>query len=152
MIAFAPNSKSRQMRLRIELPNEAQVTASGFIVPVAARGMTWSSSCLQDYARRSGVYVLHSAGEVLYVGKTTDGDFGNFGERLRRHFHGPSASDGRTHRLLAAQATPIRAYLLDLDAIDAIVIVEDGMLTRERKALVMEQVLIGLLTPRGNLH
>jgi hypothetical protein len=127
------------------------MTTSGFVVPVAARGTSWLSSCLEDHGNRSGVYVLHSGGEVLYVGKTTDGDHGNFADRLRRHFHGPSASNSRTHRLLAAQAEPIRAYLLDLDAIDALV-TTDGALTRKRKALVMEQVLIGLLTPPGNIR
>lgn len=138
------------MRLTIEVPTREDVTATGFVVPVAPRGTSWLSGCLEDHANRSGVYVLHTAGQILYVGKTTEGDHGNFGDRLRRHFHGPSASNSATHRLLAAQAAPIRAHLLDLDAIDVLVTVEDGALTRERKALVLEQVLIGLFAPPAN--
>lgn len=116
----------------------------------ASDGASWSKSQLGEYAGKSGVYVLHSNGKILYVGKTTIGDFGNFGERLRRHFHEKAAQQSRVHKLLVAQTTPIRAYLLDLEDLDMMIDHASGSLTRERKALVMEQLLIGIYEPKGN--
>src|SRR5262249_14294701 len=132
----------------VDVPPKSEVLASGFVVPIVARGTTWSITCLHDFARRSGVYALHSDGEVLYVGQTTaGGNYGKFGERLRRHCHGPSAADSATHRLLASKTKPIRAYLMDLGEVDTRVVVE---LPKERKALILEQILIGLWQPPGN--
>jgi hypothetical protein len=74
------------MRISIEVAAKAQIVNVGFTVQVAAGGVRWSKSQLGDYADKSGVYILHTDGRILYVGKTTEGDYGTFGERLRRHF------------------------------------------------------------------
>ena len=95
------------------------------------------------------MYILHSGAGILYVGQTTTGKFGTFGERLRRHFHGPSSAESATHRLLV-QSGPIRAHLIDLETVDALVSSDGETLTKARKALVLEQVLIGLFAPPGN--
>lgn len=138
------------MQLVINVPSKPDILNGGFQVPVAAAGLSWSFQCLGDYAGRSGVYVHHAGGDILYVGKTTTGDWGNFGERLRREFQQTSASDSFLYRLLASQTEVIRSYLLDLDQIDALINAGALALNKVRKALLMEQVLIGVYEPRGN--
>lgn len=96
------------------------------------------------------MYILHSDGKLLYVGKTTEGEYGNFGERLRRHFQEKASQNSRVHQLLVGQTTPIRAYLLDLEDLDLLIDHGSATLSPKRKALVMEQLLIGIYSPEGN--
>jgi len=140
------------MNVSLSVPTKAQVFSGGFPVSIAGLNTPWSKSQLGHYADKSGVYILHSAGEILYVGKTTEGDFGNFGERLRRHFQQSASQNSQTHQLLASQAGEIRAYLLDLEDISMMIDAASMSLSPERKALVMEQVLIGIYQPRGNIN
>jgi len=140
------------MNVHIQIPTRAQIVAGGFEIHAAVDGDAWSKSQLQDYAKRRGVYVHHSGGRILYVGKTTEGDFGTFGERLRREFQTKASGDSSLHRLLAGCEWPIRTYCLDLDDLDMMVNAGSMTLSRERKALIMEQVLIGILQPPGNVH
>jgi len=35
-------------------------------------------SKLGDYAGKSGVYILHSNGRIIYIGKTTEGEYGKY--------------------------------------------------------------------------
>jgi hypothetical protein len=138
------------MELRIHVPTRAQIVNGGFPVSVAVGGASWSKSQLGAYADAKGVYIHHCNGKILYVGKTTEGDYGTFGERLRREFQTKASSDSALHRLLAAQREGIRTYLLDLEDLDMMVDPGPMELKRERKALIMEQVLIGLFRPEGN--
>jgi hypothetical protein len=71
------------------------------------------------------------------VGKTTQGEYGNFGERLR-------------HQCLLSQAVPVRAYLLDLSDLDMMIDQGPMTLSPVRKALIMEQALIGIYEPPEN--
>ena len=112
---------------------------------------SWLKSQLGHYADQSGVYILHSAGAILYVGKTTKGKWGTFGERLRREFQQSAAQNNKLHQLLAAQKSPIRAYLMDLEDISMMIDTASLNLSPERKALVLEQVLIGIYQPPGNI-
>lgn len=137
------------MRITINVPLRADIIAGGFDIPIAGAGQAWSLTCLGDYAARSGVYVHHSRGKILYVGKTTAGQWGNFGERLRRECQHSSSQNSYLHQLLAAQPS-VKAYLLDLDDLDMMVDPGPMQLPKERKALIMEQILIGLLQPEGN--
>jgi hypothetical protein len=105
---------------------------------------------LGDYANKSGVYIFHSNGRIIYVGKTTEGDFGNFGERLRRHCQEKASSNSALYNLLLAEQTPVHAYLLDLQDIDMMIDQGPMTLPPTRKALIMEQVLIGIYEPPGN--
>ncbi len=140
------------MNVSLSVPTKAQVISGGFLVTTAALNESWSKGQLGHYADKSGVYILHSAGEIVYVGKTTIGDFGNFGERLRRHFQQSSSQNSQVHQLLASLPGEIRAYLLDLEDISMMIDAASTSLSPERKALVMEQVLIGIYQPRGNIN
>ncbi len=138
------------MQVKLQIPTKAQILSGGFVVSVAKRGEPWSKAQLGDYANRRGVYVHHCKGLILYVGKATEGDFGTSGERLRREFQEPAAGNSRLHQLLYSQAGEIRTYCLDLQDLDMMVDQGSMTLTQERKALIMEQVLIGIYDPEGN--
>ncbi len=138
------------MQLIINIPIKADIVNGGFVVSVADKGETWSKTQLGHYADKSGVYIHHSNGKILYIGKATTGDWGNFGERLRREFQKTSSSNSQLYQLLYGQKNPIKAFLLDLDDIDMMVNPGPMQLSPVRKALIMEQTLIGLYEPEGN--
>lgn len=139
------------MKIEIEVPLETDIVGRGFQVTVDSGDRGWSKSQLGDYADRRGVYIHHADATILYVGKATKGDWGHFGERLRREFQKTSSGNSSLFQLLASQTRPIRAYLLDLDEIDKMIGPSSLALSRERKALAMEQLLIGLYDPPGNI-
>ena len=139
------------MQLTIDVPIKADIVSSGFQVAVARQGEVWLMDQLGDYANRRGVYIHHSNGTILYVGKATTGEWGKFGECLSREFQMTAGLNSRIHQLLDSQPHPIGTYLLDLGDIDMMVNPGSMQLSRERKALIMEQVLIGLYDPIGNL-
>ena len=138
------------MQITINIPTKADIINGGFVVSVAAEGESWSKSQLGHYADKSGVYIHHSNGKILYIGKTTTGSWGNFGERLRREFQKTASSNSALYQLLASQQHPIKVYLLDLEDIDMMVNPGPMQLSQLRKALIMEQTLIGLYEPEGN--
>lgn len=139
------------MEIKVQVPTRAQILSGGSLVTVATAGAKWSRSQLGAYAKLSGVYIHHCNGRILYVGKTTaGGSFGTFGERLRREFHDTSSSNSDLHQLLCQERGDIRSYLLELADLDMMVDSGPMQLSRERKALIMEQVLIGILEPPGN--
>lgn len=138
------------MELKLQVPTRAQIVNAGFVVSTAVDGAAWVKSQLGDYATRRGVYVHHCLGKILYVGKTTEGEYGTFGERLRREFQTKAAGNSALHQLLCSQPGEIRTYLLDLDDVDMMVDPGPMQLTKERKAMILEQVLIGLYQPDGN--
>jgi hypothetical protein len=139
------------MQVTIHVPTKAQILAGGFQIKTAGATDSWSKSQLGHYAGSRGVHVHHSNGRILYVGKTTTGAFGTFGERLRREFQQKAAQNSSLHQLLCNQKKPIRTYCLDLDDLDMMVDQGPMQLSQERKALIMEQVLIGIYSPKGNL-
>lgn len=138
------------MQLTLSVPPRAQIVNGGFIVAIAAAGASWSKSQLGDYVDKSGVYCLHANGRILYIGKTTEGDFGNFGERLRRHCQEKASGNSPLYQMLLAEKTPVKAYLLDLGDIDMMIDQGPMTLSQTRKALIMEQALIGIYEPPGN--
>jgi len=137
------------MQISITVPIKADIVNSGFHVRVAEKGKSWSKGQLGDYADKKGVYIHHSGGKILYIGKATSGDYGTFGERLRREFQETASSNSSLHQLLK-QHRDVKTYLLDLNDIDMMVNPGPMVLSPERKALIMEQVLIGLYEPVGN--
>jgi len=137
------------MQISITVPLKADIVNSGFQVHISEKGKSWSKGQLGDYADKKGVYIHHSGGKILYVGKATSGDYGTFGERLRREFQETASSNSPLHQLLK-QYHDIKTYLLDLNDIDMMVNPGPMALSPERKALIMEQVLIGLYEPIGN--
>lgn len=138
------------MQIRVNVPTKAQIISGGFVVGAAPAGESWSSTQLGAYASQRGVYIHHCNGRVLYVGKTTTGDYGTFGERLRREFQEKASGNSHLHRLLCSQTSQIRTYCLDLQDLDMMVDPGPMQLDPARKALIMEQVLIGLFEPEGN--
>lgn len=139
------------MNISLSVPTKAQVISGGFPLSCAGANESWAKSQLGAYGDRSGVYVLHSAGAILYVGKTTTGDFGTFGERLRRHCQFSASQNSRVHQLIVTQTAPVYAYLLDLEDISMMIDAASMTLSPERKALVMEQVPIGVYQPPWNI-
>lgn len=138
------------MQLTINVPLKADIVNGGFEVSIANTGDSWSKSQLGHYFDKSGVYVHHSDGKILYIGKATTGNWGNFGERLRREFQKTSSQNSPLYQLLASQTLLIKTYLLDLEDIDMMVNPGPMQLSQIRKALIMEQTLIGLYEPEGN--
>ncbi len=138
------------MQLSISIPTRAQIVNGGFPVTVAPTGTEWLKSQLGDYADKSGVYIIHASGKILYVGKTTQGKYGTFGERLRRHCQEKASGNSPLHQYLRRQPAPVRAYLLDLDDIDMMIDQGPMTLSQVRKALIMEQALIGVFEPPEN--
>ena len=138
------------MQIQITIPTAAQIVNGGFEMSVARKNESWKKGQLGDYANRSGVYVHHSKGRILYIGKTTKGYYGTFGERLRREFQYSSSGGKNPYPLLEEQAGPIHTYCLDLDDIDMMVDQGPMSLSPERKTLIMEQALIGVFSPEGN--
>lgn len=140
------------MEIKVKIPIKADIVFQGFpvITSPAISGATWTKGQLGDYAGRSGVYIHHCDGKILYVGKTTTGKFGNFAERLRREFQEKASSNSNLYQLLHSQTKTIKTFLLDLEDLDMMVDSGSIQLSKERKALIMEQILIGVFQPEGN--
>jgi hypothetical protein len=141
-----------KMEIKVKIPIKADIVFQGLpvITSPAGSGTTWTKEQLGDYARRSGVYIHHCDGKILYIGKTTTGAFGNFAERLRREFQEKASSKSALYQLLHSQTKTIKTFLLDLDDLDMMVDSGSIQLSKERKALIMEQILIGVFQPEGN--
>lgn len=140
------------MEIKVKIPIKADIVFQGFpiITSPAISGATWTKEQLGDYSGRSGVYIHHCDGKILYVGKATTGKFGNFAERLRREFQEKASSNSNLYQLLNSQTKTIKTFLLDLDDLDMMVDSGSIQLSKERKALIMEQILIGVFQPEGN--
>ena len=137
--------------IKINVPLKSQIVYSGIKIPIASKkGEKWSKLILGDYTNKRGVYIHHSNNKILYVGNTTQGPYGTFGERLRREFQYTASVNSRLHQLLASQKNPVFSYFLDLDDIDSMINTGSSTLKKERKALILEQVLIGVYSPEGN--
>jgi hypothetical protein len=123
---------------------------NGIELTVANDGDEWSKSQLGVYADKKGVYIHHSDGVILYIGQTTSGKWATFGERLRREFQKKASQNSPLYNLLLSQKKPIRTIFLVLDEIDKLVNCDSNELQPFRKALILEQVLIGMYSPEGN--
>lgn len=138
------------MEIKVKIPIKADIVFQGFPVTISPAGTTWKKDQLGDYSNRSGVYIHHCDGKILYIGKTTSGQWGTFAERFRREFQEKASSNSTLYQLLLAQQKTIKTFMLDLDDIDMMVNSGSIQLTKERKALIMEQILIGVFLPEGN--
>jgi hypothetical protein len=138
------------MEIKVKIPIKADIVFQGFPIAVSPTGTTWKKEQLGDYADRSGVYVHHCDGKILYVGKTITGTWGTFSERFRREFQEKASGLSSLYQLLTTQTKNIKTFMLDLEDIDMMVDSGSIQLTKERKALIMEQILIGVFEPPGN--
>lgn len=121
----------------------------GFPCTATARGQPAWKTDFGDYTGKSGGYIFHAGGKLLYVGETTDGNWGNFGDRLYRHLSQAAANDSRINELLRQQTEAVKVYLLDLE--DISMMIDSGSIALDdiSKALIMEQILIGVFPPEG---
>jgi hypothetical protein len=138
------------MQLSATIPLRAQIINGGFELTIAKTGTEWLKAQLGHYADKSGVYIIHCNGEILYVGKTTTGKFGTFAERLRRHCQEKASGNSPLFQHLSTLNFPVRAFLLDFDDADMMVDVGPMKLSPARKSLIMEQLLIGIYLPAHN--
>jgi len=139
------------MEIKVKIPIKADIVFQGFPVITSPAGTTWKKDQLGDYSNRSGVYIHHCDGKILYIGKTTtSGKWGTFAERLRREFQEKASSNSKLYQLLHTQQKTTKIFMLDFDDIDMMVNSGSIQLTKERKALIMEQILIGVFLPEGN--
>lgn len=127
------------MEIKVKIPIKADIVYQGFVVATSS-GTTWSKTQLGDYGDKSGVYIHHCDGKILYVGKTTSGKWGTFAERLRREFQEKASGNSDLFKLLLSQTNAIRTFMLDLDDIDMMVDGGSIQLTKERKALIILQI------------
>lgn len=130
------------MSIIIRIPTREEILSSGVVVSVATFPVSWSKCQLNDYANRSGVYIHHSIQVILYIGKTTNGTWATFGERLRREFQTKASQNSNLFRLLSNLNQEVKCVMFDLDELDAMIETGDYFLERERKALIMEQVFV----------
>ncbi|RZJ34508.1 MAG: GIY-YIG nuclease family protein [Flavobacterium sp.] len=139
------------MEINIKAPSREDILSSGIVVVPAINGASWRSiERLGAFAHRSGVYIHHCNGEILYVGQTTrGGQWGTFGERNRRHFQLKASGNSKHHQRLCAQKHPIMVCMFDLDMVDQMVQTSLPF-EREHKALMLEQLFIGMYRPIGN--
>ena len=136
------------MKVDISVLPQSELLNGACWVRIARRGESWSESCLGSAAKDQGVYIIHHAGKVKYVGKT-DGASMSFGMRLRREFQ-ESASGGRhIFPKLAALSVPpdIGVSLLPASAIRRLVSVTGTALTDVQLIPIYEAALIQVHRP-----
>lgn len=93
------------MKLEIEIPVKEQIVVDASAVTLAGEGVSWKESCLGEKAKEVGVYVIHHAGLIKYIGKT-DGPSMSFGVRLRREFQKSAAGSKHVYPKLALLSVP----------------------------------------------
>lgn len=138
------------MKVSCNIPKRNEITSRGIPLSVAADGESWSSIQLGPSARDSGVYVLYAGNRILYVGQTMVGNYGNYGERFRRHCQKKASRNSKVYQLLRSQNEGVWAYLLGRSDLGDRVRQEGVKVSVERMALLLEQALIGAYEPPGN--
>lgn len=135
------------MKISIAVPSKGEILRRTQVTPVARDGESWTKDCLGEFANMSGVYVHCAGATVLYVGKTTTGNYGTFGERLRREFQRKAAGNSHLYRLLLNQSS-VRTAFIPLEEVR--VRIPTKALSDEDAALLFERALIAALRPSGN--
>ena len=141
------------MRLIIDIPEPKEATSNAWPVPLAARGVRWSESCLGQNAKETGVYVIHHSGVIKYVGKT-DAPTMSYGMRLRREFQETASSGKHNYPKLALLSVPpeIMVTIFSSKAIDALVKAQGLTLNPWGKVEVFETALIHAYHPEFQRH
>ena len=84
----------------------------------ADSSVKWTKTQLGDYEDRSGLYIHHCEGKILYIRKTTTGQIWNFGERLCREFQERGSQSRDLFQILNSQTKAIKTILLNLNDLD----------------------------------
>ena len=134
------------MTITIRVPTEKEISKRSVTLQVARAGAAWSNDFLEGLARESGVYVHTLRDKVVYVGKTTRGAYGNFGERLRRECHEKPAQNSFLFKQLI-KAKGARVSCFPISAIRRWVNLDRS---DEHLALLFERTLISVYQPEWN--
>ena len=136
------------MKILIDVPSESEIRDRSQETFVAKDGDLWSKDSVGKFATLRGVYVHCAGDEILYVGKTTRGGYGTFGERLRRECQSKSAHDWRIYELLLDQKS-VRTAFITLDEIESR-ICPRGLFVDDL-LLLFQRALIAAYQPNGNI-
>jgi len=141
------------MRMLIDIPEPKETMLQACAVPLAARGVRWSESCLGQNAKDTGVYVIHHSEVIKYVGKT-DAPTMSFGMRLRREFQETASSGKHNYPKLALLPVPpeVMVSFFSSKTIDALVKAEGLSLNAWGKVEVFETALIHAYDPEFQRH
>jgi hypothetical protein len=141
------------MRLTIDIPDPNDVVSKGCPVPLAPDGTRWSESCLGKNAKETGVYVIHHAGIIKYVGKT-DSPSMSYGMRLRREFQESASSGKHNYPKLSLLRVPpdVMVSFFPATAINALVQAEGVTLDIVGKIQVFEIALAHAYDPEFQQH
>ena len=141
------------MKLEIELPDAGEILKVGRVVPIARKKEAWSSACLGGIQKEKGVYVIHYAGRIMYVGKT-DGPKMDFGTRLRREFQETASQNKHIYPKLCALPVPpdIVVHCFPLSVIKQLVKAADRELHSFQLVGIFETALIYHLEPELQEH
>ena len=135
------------MKIVIRVPTRKEILQRSLTVPVARDGTSWNKDCLGQFANMSGVYIHSSGSTILYVGKTTRGLYGTYGERLRRECQKKASADSRLYRLLLSQRS-VRTAFYPTKEVEKMIQAKN--LPRENRPLLLERALIAVYKPGGN--
>jgi hypothetical protein len=141
------------MKLEIEVPDAGEILKEGCIVPIARKNEKWSSACLGGMQKEKGVYVIHHAGKIMYVGKT-DGPTMNFGTRLRRELQETASQNKHIYPRLSALPVPpdIIVHCFPLSVIKQMVKATDRELLSFQLIGMFETAMIYHLEPEFQQH
>lgn len=136
------------MKIEVHIPSKDEVLANGLSIHLAPKGKSWSESILGPHAKHQGVYVIHHAGVVKYVGKT-DGPSMTFGVRLRREFQETAAQGKHIYPKLRSLKVPpdIKAFFFPSEEIRNLVTVAGATLTDIQRIRVFETALEQIFQP-----
>jgi hypothetical protein len=135
------------MKIVVTVPPDSVPLAEGFDVPLVLRDCPWSPRCLGAHARTRGVYVIHHAGSIKYVGKT-DGPTMSFGQRLRREFTEGGSQGKHIYADLMGLVQPpsIKVYLFPEESVRSLVAC-DVALDDVQRIAILETILIQVYRP-----
>jgi len=136
------------MKIEIKIPPREMILSGGKVVCLATRGKSWSERQLGDYAKDTGVYVIHHAGSVKYVGKTNRPSM-SFGMRLRREFQEKASQRRHIYPKLEKLTVPPPIYVFFFGMRDVcnLVKTEDAKIDDVGKIEIFEQALLHSLKP-----
>lgn len=137
------------MEIRVHIPPKNQILAGGYIVPIAPKGISWSSSLLGSRAKDRGVYIIHHSGSVKYVGKTS-GLSMSFEMRLRREFQEKASQKRHIYLKLKNLKVPpdIKVYLIGEAQISKLVNTDGLNHAISNRIEIFEAALIGAYNPQ----
>lgn len=108
------------MQITISIPPKEQLLNTNCSVPTAAKGEKWVAEHVGIHQKKRGVYIIHQADEILYIGKTGKQSEGknqmDFATRLRRHFTESGSGANGIYRMLKARAASGQTHVSFLDA------------------------------------